>query len=175
MYFYHIISEITFWFLVLITVGGGLLAVKARILIYSLLGLSVTFLGVAGLYIFLGSFLLSVMQIIIYGGAISIVLVFGIMVGYTPRQVVDTHIRGENLLLALPTCLLAMGLLYFAIRLTSWSAAPQRLSDYSIERIGHHLLYDFSMCFELVSLLLLIGMVGAIIVVNSQEEDSGGK
>lgn len=175
MYFYHIISEIIFWLLVLITVGGGLLAIGARILIHSLLGLSVTFLGVAGLYIYLGSFFLSVMQVIIYGGAICIVLVFGIMVGYTPRQIVDTRIRGENLLLAVPTCLLAMGLLYFAIRITSWSAAAQRLSDYSIERIGRHLMYDFSLCFELISLLLLVGMIGAIIVVNSQEEDSGGK
>jgi NADH-quinone oxidoreductase subunit J len=175
MHFYQIVSEIIFWLLVLITVGGGLLAIGARMLINSLLGLSVTFLGVAGLYIYLGSFFLSVMQVLIYGGAICIVLVFGIMVGYTPRQIVETRIRGENLLLAVPTCLLAMGLLYFAIRQTGWSAFPQRLADYSIEKVGHSLLYDFSLAFELISLLLLVGMIGAIIVVQSQEEDSGGQ
>ncbi len=53
--------------------------------------------------------------------------------------------------------------------------APQRLADYSIERIGHSLMYDFCLGFELISLLLLVGMIGAIIVVNSQEEDTGGK
>lgn len=175
MHFYQIIAEIIFWLLVLITIGGGFLAIGARMLIHSLLGLSVTFLGVAGLYIYLGSFFLSIMQVLIYGGAICIVLVFGIMVGYTPRQIVDSRIRGENLLLAVPTCLLAMGLLYFAIRQTGWTAAPQRLADYSIERVGGSLMYQFSLGFELISLLLLLAMVGAIIVVNSQEEDSGGQ
>ena len=175
MHFYQIIAEIIFWLLVLITIGGGFLAIGARTLIYSLLGLSITFLGVAGLYIYLGSYFLSLLQVLIYGGAICIVLVFGIMVGYTPRQIVETRIRGENLLLAVPTCGLAVGLLYFAIRGAGWVAAARRLTDYSIERVGHSLLYDFSLSFELISLLLLVGMVGSIIVANSQENESDGK
>jgi NADH-quinone oxidoreductase subunit J len=175
MHFYHIISEIIFWLLVLITIGGGLLAIGARMLIYSLLGLSITFLGVAGLYIYLGSYFLSLLQVLIYGGAICIVLVFGIMVGYTPRQIVEARIRGENLLLAVPTCGLGVALLYVAIRRTGWVTAAQRLSDYSIERVGHSLLYDFCLGFELISLLLLVGMVGAIIVANSQEDEPDGK
>ncbi len=175
MEWYRFIAEIIFWLLVLITVGGGLLAVGARMLIHSLLGLSVTFLGVAGLYIYLGSFFLSVMQVLIYGGAICIVLVFGIMVGYTPRQIVETRIRGENLLMAGATSLLAAGLLYAAMRQTGWAPASGRLSDFTIQRIGHSLLYDFSLGFELISLLLLLGMIGAIIVVNSQGEDEDGQ
>ena len=175
MHFYQIIAEIIFWLLVLITIGGGFLAIGARMLIHSLLGLSITFLGVAGLYIYLGSFFLSIMQVLIYGGAICIVLVFGIMVGYTPRQIVETRIRGENLLLAVPTCGLAVALLYFAIRRTGWLPAAQRLTDYSIERVGRSLLYDFCLGFELISLLLLVGMIGAIIVVNSQEDAPDGK
>ena len=175
MHFYQIISEIIFWLLVLITMGGGFLVIGARMLIYALLGLSITFLGVAGLYIYLGSFFISLLQVLIYGGAICIVLVFGIMVGYTPRQIVETRIRSENLLLAVPTCALAAGLLYFAIRRTGWLAAAQRLTDYSIEKVGHTLMYDFCLGFELISLLLLVGMIGAIIIVNSQEEESGGQ
>jgi len=175
MYFYQIISEIIFWLLVLITMGGGFIAIGARMLIYSLLGLSITFLGVAGLYIYLGSLFVSLLQVLIYGGAICIVLVFGIMVGYTPRQIVETRIRSENLLLAVPTCGLGVALLFFAIRRTGWVPAAQRLTDYSIERVGHTLMYDFCLGFELISLLLLVGMIGAIIVSNSQEEESDGE
>lgn len=175
MHFYQVIAEIIFWLLVLITLGGGLLAIGARMLIHALLGLSITFLGVAGLYIYLGSFFLSVMQVLIYGGAICIVLVFGIMVGYTPRQIVESRIRGENLLLAVPTCLLAMALLYVSIGKTGWQPAAGRLADFSIERVGRSLMYEFSLCFELISLLLLVGMIGAVIVVNSQEDDDGGQ
>ena len=175
MHFYQIIAEIIFWLLVLITMGGGFIAIGARMLIYSLLGLSITFLGVAGLYIYLGSLFVSLLQVLIYGGAICIVLVFGIMVGYTPRQIVETRIRSENLLLAVPTCGLGVALLFFAIRRTGWVPAAQRLTDYSIERVGHTLLYDFCLGFELISLLLLVGMIGAIIISNSQEDESDGK
>ncbi len=117
----------------------------------------------------------SLLQVLIYGGAICIVLVFGIMVGYTPRQIVETRIRSENLLLAVPTCGLGVALLFFAIRRTGWVPAAQRLTDYSIERVGHTLMYDFCLGFELISLLLLVGMIGAIIVSNSQEEESDGE
>jgi len=175
MHFYQIISEIIFWLLVLITMGGGFLAIGARMLIYSLLGLSITFLGVAGLYIYLGSLFVSLLQVLIYGGAICIVLVFGIMVGYTPRQIVETRIRSENLLLAVPTCGLGVPLLFFDIRRTGWFPAQKRLTDYSIERVGHTLLYNFCLGFELISLLLLVGMIGAIIVSNSQEDEPDGK
>ena len=170
---YHLLAEAVFYLLIMLTLAGALLAVTARVLIYALVGLAVTFLGVAGFYFYLGSPFLSMMQILIYVGAISIVLVFGTMIGYTPRQIVETKIRGENLLLALPTCALALAVLLVAFSRTLWTPAGRRINDFSFERIGQRLLYDFSLAFELISLLLLIAMIGAIIVVNSQEESDG--
>jgi NADH-quinone oxidoreductase subunit J len=170
---YHVLTEAVFYLLILLTLAGALLAVTARVLIHAVVGLAVTFLGVAGFYFYLGSPFLSMMQILIYVGAISIVLVFGTMIGYTPRQIVETKIRGENLLLALPACAVVLAVLAAAFGRTLWTPAARRAGDFSLERIGHRLLYDFSLAFELISLLLLIAMVGAIIVVNSQEDSDG--
>jgi len=170
---YQLLAEAVFYLLILLTLAGALLAVTARILIHAVVGIAVTFLGVAGFYFYLGSPFLSMMQILIYAGAISIVLVFGTMIGYTPRQIVETKIRGENLLFALPACAAALVVLLVAFGKTLWTPAGNRISDFSPERIGHRLLYDFSLAFELISLLLLIAMVGAIIVINSQEDSDG--
>lgn len=168
-------SEILFYLLVAVTLAGAILAVQGRILIHALLGLAVTFIGVAGLYFYLGSPFLSMMQILIYLGAITIVLVFGTMIGYTPRQIVETKIRGENLLLAVPTCVVAVAVMGIAFVRTHWMSAARRIGDFSLLRVGQSFLHDFCLAFELISLLLLIAMVGAIIVVNSQEEERDGK
>ncbi len=170
---YAFIAEIMFFVLVVLTCAGALLAVKARILLHAVLGLGVSFLGVAGLYIHLGSLFLSMMQILIYLGAIGIVLVFGVMVGYSPRQVVESKIRGENLLLALPASAAGLLMLWVAISRTKWNPADDITGSFAIREVGLGLLHEYCLVFELISVLLLIAVVGAVIVVNSQEESDG--
>lgn len=166
---YHILAEAVFYLLIVVTFAGALLAVTARILIHAVVGLAVTFLGVAGFYFYLGSPFLSMMQILIYAGAITIVLVFGTMIGYTPRQIVETKIRDENLRLALPACIIPLAVLVPAIFATRFISGG-RTGSFTIASIGQRLLYDFSLAFELISLLLLIAMVGAMVVVARQED-----
>ena len=166
---YRVLAEAVFYALMLLTLSGALLAVTARVLIHAVVGLAVTFLGVAGFYIYLGSLFLSMMQILIYAGAITIVLVFGSMIGYTPRQIVETRIRDEHLRLALPASLAALCLLCPALLRTAFVPAA-RHADFLIATVGRRLLYDCALAFELISLLLLLAMVGAVIVVNSQED-----
>jgi len=101
----HYLVEAVFWIFMVTTVMGGLLAVKARILMHIVLGLALAFLGVAGLYAYLGSMFLAVMQILIYLGAICIVLVFGIMVGYTPVRWSKEKSGGRTFFLRCPRVL----------------------------------------------------------------------
>jgi len=165
-----IFLEAVFYIFVLLTVFGGLLAVRTQILMYTVLGAAVAFLGVAGLFMFLGSLFLSMMQILIYLGAICIVLVFGIMVGYTPRQVAEQGIRGQNLLLAVPACIASIVLLRSAVGRTIWPPVPTAERDFSLDAVGVHLLEKYGLAFELISVLLLIAIIGAIIVVTVKED-----
>ncbi|MBM4310622.1 MAG: NADH-quinone oxidoreductase subunit J [Deltaproteobacteria bacterium] len=162
--------ETVFYAFVALTVFGGLLAVRTQILMYTVLGAAVAFLGVAGLFMFLGSLFLCMMQILIYLGAICIVLVFGIMVGYTPRQVAEQGIRGQNLLLAVPACIAAVVLLRSAVGRTVWPAPPDAPRDFSLVAVGRQLLENYALAFELISVLLLIAIIGAIIVVTVKED-----
>jgi len=165
-----IFLEAVFYVFVLLTVFGGLLAVRTQILMYTVLGAAVAFLGVAGLFMFLGSLFLSMMQILIYLGAICIVLVFGIMVGHTPRQVAEQGIRGQNLLLAVPACFAAIVLLRSAVGRTVWPPVPVAERDFSLYAVGEKLLEQYGLAFELISVLLLISIIGAIVVVTVKED-----
>jgi len=166
----EIFLEAVFYIFVALTVFGGLLAVRTQILMYTVLGAAVAFLGVAGLFMFLGSLFLSMMQILIYLGAICIVLVFGIMVGYTPRQVAEQGIRGQNLLLAVPACIAAIVLLRSTVGRTIWPQEPDTVRDFSLNAVGHLLMTQYGLAFELISVLLLIAIIGAIIVVSLKED-----
>ncbi|MCP4673761.1 MAG: NADH-quinone oxidoreductase subunit J [Desulfobacula sp.] len=168
--YYQIIAQIMFVASILLTITGALLAVNAKILMHSVLGLAVCLLGVAGLYFYLGSMFLALMQVMIYVGAVCIVLVFGIMVGHTPNESAKKNDIGRNTLLGLVASGIAgLGLVITIFGRTSWET-PAAVGDFSMEWIGENLLLKYCLAFELISVVLLIAIVGSIILAKSGRE-----
>ncbi|WP_300669286.1 NADH-quinone oxidoreductase subunit J [Desulfoluna sp.] len=168
----NLMMEVLFFGFVVLTMTGALLAVRAKILMHGVLGLAVSLLGVAGLYLYLGSPFLTLMQVLIYVGAICVVLVFGIMVGYTPNEVAEKVPMGRNALLGL----LASGsaaffLMVMVLGRTHWVPAAHRVGDFSIEHVGESLLLTWCLAFEMISVVLLIAIVGAIILARGGREE----
>lgn len=112
------------------------------------------------------------MQILIYVGAICIVLVFGVMVGYTPTQIADKHLKGKNLVLAVFSCIAVFSLMATAIFRTDFVPAVKRTGDFSMEWLGKSLLYDYCLAFELISLVLLAAIIGSIILGQGGRGDN---
>lgn len=147
------------------TFTGGLITCLSKTLIRSLAGLALTSTGIGGLYYFLNSPFISMMQILIYVGAVAITISFGIMLA---------HPEGENTLrphkaLAGPiglgtAALLAGGLITIATR-THWASHP-KTNDGSMYTIGIQLLTKYSMVFELISVVLLVAILGALVIAR---------
>ncbi len=170
--YYQIVAQIMFVAFILLTIIGALLSVNAKILMHSVLGLAVCLLGVAGLYFYLGSMFLSLMQIMIYVGAVCIVLVFGIMVGFTPNESAQKNDIGRNTLLGIVASGVAgLGLVITIFQKTSWEASAATVGDFSIEWVGENLLLKYCLAFELISVVLLIAIVGAIILAKGGREE----
>ncbi|PIE70552.1 MAG: NADH-quinone oxidoreductase subunit J [Deltaproteobacteria bacterium] len=165
------ISEALFYVFILLVAFGGLVAVRAGLLMHAVLGLAVSLLGVAGLYFYLGSIFLTLMQVLIYVGAICIVLVFGIMVGYTPTEVAEKNIKGaKKLILAACAGCSAFFLLAFVVISTDWAPATDRVKDFTLGRVGEQLMYQYCLVFELISVVLLVAIVGSIILARSERK-----
>jgi NADH:ubiquinone oxidoreductase subunit 6 (subunit J) len=158
-------TVIAFWVLAAITVGAALGVVVVRNLIHAVVFLILSFVSVAGLYITLSADFVAVAQILIYAGAVSVLLLFAIVL--TPRgdrANQETFLRLPVLLLAL---LVAFTLGYVAID-TSWTISDREGFEETASVIGESLLDKYVLPFEIASVLLLVAMMGAIVLVRPE-------
>ncbi len=158
-------SIVAFWLLAALTVGSALAVVAVRNLIHALVLLITSFLGVAGLYITLSADFVAVVQVLIYAGAISVLLLFAIML--TPlasRDNAETFFQIPGLMLA--------GVVAFTIAIisleTEWPDGGRPGFDETASAIGEALLSKFVLPFEIAAVLLLVAMVGAIVLVHPE-------
>ena len=164
-----ILTEIVFTLLVAVTLLGALLAVTLRNVFYNAMALILCLFGVATLFIYLNSEFLAIMEVIVYIGAISIAIIFAIMLS---RPMLQTH-EPRNFSKAVRSA--GFAALFFTvlakmIRSTSWPVGSEQ-GDYSIKNIGKVLLSTQALPFEIISVILLIAIIGAL-VISSQEEKS---
>lgn len=156
---------VVFLIMVAITIIGAVIACNTERLVRSVAGLIVCFVGVAGLYYFLNSPFVAMMQILIYVGAVAVTISFAIMLA-APEENKKSGPSGP---LTGPlgfgtAALLTGGFSVLAIR-TDWKVM-EKINDGSIKTIGIQLLTEYSMVFELISIVLLIAIIGALVIAR---------
>ena len=153
-------TEIVFWFIVTLTIFSAFFVVQSTNLLYSAYALLFTFIGIAGLYIFLWADFMAVMQIIIYVGGILILVVFGIMLTNKITTVNISHTSLQRKLGALIAGILFMALGSMILN-TTWNLKPALEPDQTVATVGKLLMMDYLLPFELVSILLLGPLIAA--------------
>jgi NADH-quinone oxidoreductase subunit J len=149
----------------LIIIGAWIATVSTR-LVRCISGLAVCFTGVAGAYYFLLSPFLAMMQMLIYVGAVSILIAFAIMMA-TPEEGDTAGNKGPAF--AGPLGIAVGSLIFAALSVlgvrTQWQVFPRQGTG-DMEAMGKALLTSHSMVFELVSLVLLIAIIGALVLAR---------
>jgi NADH-quinone oxidoreductase subunit J len=148
---------------VAITFAGALIAVLPRNILYNVLGLIVCLTGVAGLFLYLGSPFIALMELLIYVGAICISIIFAIMLS-RPLHLSLPKRHLSKVGLAAGVGLAVFLMLGGIVSRTSWQPAPMRSSDWSVSTLGKYLLTRYDLVFEAISLVLLVAILGAIII-----------
>ncbi len=158
-------TVVAFWILAVITVGAAVGVAAVRNLIHSVALLIVTFGGLAGLYITLSADFIAVVQVLIYIGAIAILIIFAIVL--TPRAG-RLNQEGFMLLPALALAVLVAGTMIFVSFDTNWAISDREGFDDTATAIGDLLLDRYALPFEIASVLLLTAIVGAILLVRPE-------
>lgn len=160
---------IIFLLTVALVITGAVIAVNSHRLVRAVSGLAVCFTGLAGVYYFLLSPFLAMMQLLIYVGAVSILIAFGIMMA-TPEQQVPPGNKYLSKLVGPIGC--SVGALFFAafsllgIK-TDWQVFHRPVSaSGDMEAMGKALLTNYSMVFELISIVLLLAIIGALVIAR---------
>ena len=151
-------SEFLFALAAFLTLGGGVGMVATRNVVHAALFLLVSLGSVAGIYLLVFAEFLALVQVLIYGGAIIIVLLFAIMLtrsGEYPR-ISDN----KQWPLAIIAAAAVFGVLTASFL---WIDRP----DSSPEGPGNKLFTDWAVPFEVASLLLLVALIGAIIIAGN--------
>jgi NAD(P)H-quinone oxidoreductase subunit 6 len=163
------VQIVSFAILSLMMLGAALGVVLLDNVVYSAFLLGGTFISVSGLYLLLNADFVAAAQVLIYVGAINVLILFAIMLVNKQedfRPVQGTVIRQAA------TALVCVGL--FALLGTMIVSTPWAISkavpagDASIVKIGLHFFSDYLLPFELVSVLLLIALVGAIVLARRE-------
>lgn len=150
--------------LTLVSAGGVMVS---RNLLHAVLFLIVTFIGVAGFFVLLSAEFIAMAQIVIYVGAIAVLILFAIVL--TPRSVRD---NSETAMVG-PAILLGIALVtvfLFVIHDTAWSTGGTD-AGLSASALGRALLSTWVLPFEIASVLLTAALVGAIMLVRSETEE----
>lgn len=162
------IAEAIFLVSCLTTLAGALVAVLVHRIIRSVCGLALCCVGLAGMYAFLGSPFLALMQILVYVGAVCITIVFAVMLAEPDEP--DAPHTGHGGGVWLPFALLVCAVVAWALATTvvraPWREPVERVSDGSLRAIGVALLTNHSLAFEVVSLVLLVAIVGALAIAH---------
>lgn len=165
--------EVLFYILSTLTIGSAALTVLSKNPIHSAIWLVVSFFSIAGHYILLNAQFLGMVHIMVYSGAIMILMLFTIML-------MNLNITNEvqkplvtKIVATISFCLVGILLLSIAMRANqAYELTYSQIEEdfQSVEVLGKILLNEYVVPFEMVAILLLLSMIGAVLISKKDKK-----
>nr|WP_027180461.1 NADH-quinone oxidoreductase subunit J [Maridesulfovibrio bastinii] len=160
----EMLAKLAFVVYAVFVLGGGCLAVGAHSLVRALVGLICSLLGVAGMYMLLAAPFMAFMQILIYVGAVCVLVFFAVMLTRADAGGEEAGARKpvkaflSSLAFISPVFILGLVIVNFQ---PASKAIPVEVP---LAELGQGLLGDYTLAFELISVVLLAAMAGAVLL-----------
>jgi len=152
---------------------GAVGAVGLKSIFHNILGFALAMLGVAGVFLSLGSDFLAVVFVLVYVGAVAIAMVYAVMLSYPLDQPPRPRNRWKIAGAALFAAVGAAGI-WLVVRGAPWPPANGR-PDLSAASAGTRFLRDYVLAFELISVLLVVAVMGAVMVARRTRAPGEGR
>ena len=163
-----VVETILFWLFSILGLVGALGLIMNRNAVYSALSVILNFFSIAGLYLSLRAEFLAVIQVLVYAGAIMVLFLFVIMLlnlSTEPKPEGQGWMRGAAFILGGAFIVE----LLFVFRAISSPAFPEKFDFGQIEKIGRLLMTDYLFPFEVISVILLAALIGAIVIAKKYD------
>ena len=165
------VAEVVFYVLAAISILAAIGVVTVPNVVHAALFLILTLLGVAGFYILLSSEFLALVQILIYAGTISILMLLALMLTRGAQQSLPSvGFGGQWPIGLLATTVLAIALLT-AIFDSDWPGYTGEVTIVSLETLAGALFRDWLLPFILLAIVLDIALTGAIVLAHEGDEE----
>ena len=159
-------EDALFWLLAAVMLGASLLVVTMRDIIRCGLAMMVAFGALAGIYVVLGAPLIAAAQVIVYIGAISVLILFAIMLTQTKSAPSRLVFQTQAVPAAISSIVIAV-VIALAIGATDWGEVPERIRV-ATDAMSQVLFNDFVLPFEIVSVLLLAAVIGGVFLAKRE-------
>ena len=161
--------QIAFWVLTLFAIGGAIGVVATRSLFHSALFLILSLFGVGGYYVLLSAGFLAVVQLMIYIGAIAVLILFAIMFS---RRIMGIGQGQANAQwwLSLPLTLILFLILYGIINAVTWPVSGEAPSGDAVVQLGLAFLGSYLIPFMVISVLLSVALIGAVFLAREKTD-----
>jgi NADH-quinone oxidoreductase subunit J len=162
------VETLLFWLFSILGIAGAIGLLFNRNPVYAALSLVVNFFSIAGLYLSLRAEFLAVIQIIVYAGAIMVLFLFVIMLLNLQTEAAASRYdlrRGAAFIIGIAF----VGEMIYVLRgfiTPGRDAYPAEFHFGSVESLGRALMTDFLFPFEMISVVLLAALVGAIVIAR---------
>jgi NADH-quinone oxidoreductase subunit J len=168
------IRQLVFWLLTILGLGGAVGMIMSRHPVYSVLSLILNFFAIGGFYLTLHAEFLAVIQIIVYAGAILVLFLFVIMLLNLDET---TTVAGDVDLQKVIGFVLGFALMgELIVAMTGLTklpppATPDFFAYGKAEPVGHQLMTDYVFPFEMISLILLAALMGALVIAKRRKAE----
>ena len=160
-------EEVIFYFVAALTVLGGLGVVFARNVVHSALFLIMALMAVAAVFILLSAEFLAIVQVLIYGGAVTILILFAMML--TRVRDMPGALDGPQRPFAAVAAAAFLAISILAVVSTEWPGETEEVTVIAFSDLGDKLFRNWAVPFEVASLVLLVALIGAIILAREEE------
>lgn len=160
-----------FFVFALLAIGGAIFMTSFLKVVHMVVSLALTFISLAGLYVILNAEFVAFVQVLIYAGAISILMIFGIMMTKHKEGEEEEPKRPWHNALSVVGALGLFGILFYAIQNSTFSGdgSLDAGKDNTLE-IGKLLYNEYVIPFEIMSVLLTVAFIGAIVIAKREED-----
>jgi NADH-quinone oxidoreductase subunit J len=163
---------LSFYILAVFTLVSGFCAMSLRNLVHCALCLALSFLGVAGLFLHVNAGFIAFAQILVYVGAVAILIVFAILL--TRNAEADERSSAANLLLSVPLTCVVAALLLNAVLATSLVGGGSATAP-PVRQLGQALMTSHVVPLEAIGVLLTVALLGAVVLaLPERAREKGG-
>lgn len=153
-----------------LVVTGGLMAALTRQILYAIIGMGLSLLGLSGIFLYLGSPFVAAMQLLIYIGGITVAIVFAMMLSLS-MSLRPPQSQPQKFALAIVGVGIFFAAMATVVHGTQFPLLQEQAPEaaWAVGQLGHLLLNAYNLVFETLSLVLLLAIIGAILIARKDK------
>ncbi len=161
------LGPLVFWMIAALTIVSAAGVAFSKNIVYSAFALMGSFMGIAGLYVYLAADFVAVVQVLIYVGGILVLVLFAVMLTH---RIADVRVSNRTVgrWPSLGIIGVIGGVMAYAVLHTHWPTKTPGEAVSSVSAIGNAFLGDYVLPFELASVVLLAALIGAVVLSRKE-------